>query len=180
MQEPRSPSADGGHLPNGRARRIGRGKPEPERRSLPELTLDRQLAAHQCGELAADGQTESSSAGAPGVAILDLDERMKDALEIVGADPDAGVLDLDPDLFPAAVARGMAISPADFDAAVLVGELHGVREQVGQDLLDAMRVAKKARRAGGFRHYELQKLRLGLRPDVLTRALDGVTRRPRH
>jgi hypothetical protein len=115
----------------------------------------------------ADGETESAAAAPahPAVAALagrgarDLEERLEHPLEVLGRDPLPRVPHANDD----AVAR--RLSPDRHEAARR-RELHGVAEQIHQDLLDLDRVAD---RLEALRNVELDPhaLLAGRRPEHL-------------
>ena len=62
---------------------------------------------------------------------VDLDEWVKDALEVCRSDPDARVTDPDAHRFRVTLAR-------DVDLSALRRELDGVRDEIEQDLLQSL------------------------------------------
>ena len=109
------------------------------------------LAAEQARELAADGEAEAGAAVLAAGAGVGLLERLEDDLLLLGRDADAGVGDLERDdrAAPGAGSGGPRSSPLATAAtlqphAALLGELEGVREQVLEHLLQALRVGDDA------------------------------------
>ena len=83
---------------------------------------------------AADGKAETGAAFLAGVGGLDLAEAVEDAVELVDGDAAALVGDAQGE----GGRRGL---DGDADEARNGGKLDGVREQVGEDLEDAVGVA---------------------------------------
>src|SRR4029450_1662404 len=107
------------------AHRQGEGKGRP----LAQVALDPDLAAVQLDELLREGQPEARAFLLACLIAPHLAELLEDGRLILGGDPDPGVGDgdLDRAVFPA----GLKADPAPFR-----GELHGIGEEVEQDLLD--------------------------------------------
>ena len=98
--------------------------------SRAELRGDRQLAAHERGELLADGQAESRAVAV--VLVDELDERLEDARDVLLRDALARIRDRE---------RQRAVLPAHTDGdRALVRVLVRVRQQVEENLADALRV----------------------------------------
>ena len=108
------------------------------------------LAAEQVRELAADGEAEAGAAVFAAGAGVGLLERLEDDLLLLRRDADAGVRDLEGDDGGRVAQHRMVGAPAagrrrDREPhAALVGELEGVRQQVLQHLLQALRVGDDA------------------------------------
>ncbi|HQF39832.1 MAG TPA: hypothetical protein PK322_12005 [Opitutaceae bacterium] len=90
------------------------------------------IAFHHAGELAADGETEAG-ARAGAAACGRLLELLEESVKFVGRDAGAGVLDLGMDQ-PVLTILGQGVQ-AQCDGTVF-GELHGVAEEVDEDLAD--------------------------------------------
>ena len=88
---------------------------------------------------AADGETEAGAAFLAGVRGFDLAEAVEDGVELVDGDAAALVSD----------AKGQGLGAGlggDGDRRADGGELDGVGEEVGEDLEDAVGVARQRRR----------------------------------
>src|SRR3990170_8801038 len=121
-------TADGDHT-FGRPHRDG----EPERASLPGLALAPDPPAVQLDEAFRQSQPESGAlARALGIATH-LAELFEYALPVVGGDPDAGIPHGDLDLAVPAPRR-------DADPATVGCELHRVRNEIQNDLLQLARI----------------------------------------
>src|SRR6185436_10172983 len=105
-----------------------------ERRALTGLALDPDLAAVQLDELAGQGQAQAGALVLARVVRSDLAELLEDGLVVLGRDADAGVGDRD-------LGRAVGHRGPDLDAAPFWRELHRVRQQVHQYLLDLALVA---------------------------------------
>jgi hypothetical protein len=124
---PLGPKAGGGRL----ARVLPQRDPEAEARSAARLGLERDLASHQGQQAARDGKAEAGAVMAPVGLILDLVELPEDVGLKLLRDADAGILH-------GHEQRHLPVRPdhglhAHEDMA-RVGELHGVADQVEQDL----------------------------------------------
>src|SRR4029453_18171847 len=108
---------------------------ERERRAAARLGLDRDVAIHPARQLAADVEAEAGSARRFRQVWIDAVEFLEDRLLLARGDADALVGDGKP------YAIG-ALADRDRDPAALRRELGGVVEQVDQDLLDAVAVAR--------------------------------------
>src|SRR5512140_3803233 len=93
-------------------------QPEGEGGTGADLALDHDLAAHEAGELAGEGETEAGAAAAGGAGNLLIGA--EDALEILGGDP--GPLVAHPGEDIAVVRAG----DAHADASARRGELGGI------------------------------------------------------
>src|SRR6185369_7278564 len=99
------------------------------------LRLDRDLAVHSLRQLAADVEAEAGSAGCFRLVWIDSIELLEDRLLLARGDADALVGDGKPDVIG-------VLADRDRDPAAPRRELGGVVEQVDQDLLDAVAVAR--------------------------------------
>src|SRR6185437_11649184 len=99
------------------------------------LRLDPDLADHPPRELAADVETEAGSAGGLSLVRIDPVELLEDRLLLARGDADAVVGDGKLDVVA-------ALADRDRDPAAPRRELGGVVEQVDEDLLDAVAVAR--------------------------------------
>ena len=151
-----------------RARVHGRQE-EREGRADARGRAQRELAAEQGRELARDGEAEARAAvlaAGRGVGLL---EGLEHDLLLLDRDADAGVGDLEGHDRARLVERRVVRPPAgegrsDAQAhAALGGELHGVRQQVLQDLQQALGVRDDRAGEVGIDHrLERQALRFGL------------------
>src|SRR5690606_22827085 len=99
---------------------------------------------------AADGEAEAGAARRTGVAVVSLLELVENALLVLGADARAIVDDAEADALVALGGGAEALS-AQGDARRLIivaGELHGVAEQVEEDLLQLLEVGLDDRGIG--------------------------------
>ena len=139
------------------------------------------LAAQQRGELPADRETEAGAAVLPARARVGLLKRLEDQPLLLGSDPDAGVADFDGDAARHEAEDGMVRRPARRDRLhahrhlALRGELERVREQVLENLLQPLRVARERPRQGVV-DVELEAQVLRLR-DVVERPEDRFAER---
>ena len=144
---------------------LGEEQAHLEARALARFAVHRQLAAHQRGEHAGDGQAEADAVVlAHQVAAL---EGLEDAFDLLRIDADAGVDDLE--------AGGLA-QVADAQAHLaLFGEAHGVAQQVDQDLPHAFLVAAyHGRDASGRLQAKGQALLGGLRGEHALELVDEL------
>ena len=105
---------------------------DPKRRALAGLAFDADPAAHRFDELLGKGEAEAGALDVCAGGVEPL-ERHEEPGHQFGGDAAAGVLDFDPQAVCDLCAR-------DGDGAVLAVKLHGVREQIEQDLPQALRV----------------------------------------
>ena len=112
------------------------------------IALDPDLAAHQLGQAFADGQAQPGAAVVASGGGIHLLERFEEAVLPVQRDADAGVAhgEMEQPLFrvaeksvscswPNGMLRAPCAGGGDFDDDfALVGELHGVADQIDQDL----------------------------------------------
>ena len=156
----------------GRARR--RRQQQRERAALAGRARDADLAAEQPRDLAADVEAEARAAVLARRRAVGLLEGLEDQRELLVGDPDAGVGDRErEDPVPARPAR----HDREPDLAV-VGELHGVRQEVAQDLLEALLVGDdrgRQRRVAVDR--EAQALLLGERAERALHVVAQVDQR---
>jgi hypothetical protein len=108
------------------------------------------LAAEQVGDLAADRQPETGASVAPARRPVGLLERLEDDAQLLLADADAGVDDGEADDVVAPLQPGVeevrgggALHHQPHLA--LLGELHRVRDQVAQHLLQPVLVGVHGR-----------------------------------
>ena len=94
---------------------------------------------HGASQVTANGQTQTGTAKAAASAAVGLTEGRKDLLLLLGWNANAGIGDGNVQLLLALVVQ-LAIDP-NADASLL-GELHGVADQVGDDLANAFGIAK--------------------------------------
>src|SRR5512143_2830582 len=125
---------------------IGRGQPKGEPRPLAGDALDADVATHDLRQIAADREPEPGPAMRPGVAGVDLHERVKYPVQVVMRDSHARVLNRDAGPALRAIAwrnRGLRRGAAtNRDTSACGRELDGVRQQVRDDLLNALRIAE--------------------------------------
>ena len=114
--------------------RIGQGQGEHEinRRTLALLAVEDQGSFHEVGQTLADGQPQSRPLLLAGVGAVDLGEGLAHQTDLVIGDADAGIGhgEKKPD---ASIGTGGQKLGLDPDFAVF-GELHGVADQIEQDL----------------------------------------------
>src|SRR5690606_19727473 len=129
-------------FPGGAGR--GGGEPEGEARAAAELAADGEIASHGAREATAYRETESRAAMLPGVSFLHLNERLEDALVLVGGDADAAVGDGDGGEGTLPIRKAvhpLRAAARDGDGPTGRGELYRVRQDVHQNLVDAEGVA---------------------------------------
>jgi hypothetical protein len=149
-------------------RGVGDGQVRREGAALARRALDVEGAAEHPGDFAADRKAQAGAAILAGRAGFGLLEGLEDDLLLVLRDPDAGVAHVEGDDLLGAVELGMG---ADLSAGgdahrqldlALLGELEGVREEVLEDLLEALGVgAHRAREFRREREFEAELLLLG-------------------
>src|SRR5688500_9827647 len=82
--------------------------------------LDRDVAAHEAGQLAADGQPETASVRSAGETRRDLHEGLEDRLQHTGFDPLSPIFDPDGD-------KVIELLAAHSDRFAALAELGGIR-----------------------------------------------------
>src|SRR5207253_1417206 len=117
---------------------------QPEREGGPAAdgAADGEVAAHEPREAPADREPEATAVARAGVAGLRLLERREDEVELVGRDADTRVRDAIEDPVATGAQPRLRLRRArrahlHRDASAGIGELHGVREQVHEDLAHA-------------------------------------------
>src|SRR5208283_2000692 len=133
---------------------------------LAHLALDVQGAAVHFGEPLDEDQPQAGSLVMPGESRIELEERLEKSRLIGGADSDTGVPDSETDLTLDSVAHH--IEP---DLAALRRELHGVGEQVDQNLLETTLIRDEF--ADGTIHRERDG-NLFLQGRLLDQAMRGL------
>ena len=98
----------------------------------------------------ADGQAKTGTAVLAGGTAVGLGEGIEQRHLLLGADTDAGVLDLEAQ--PPCVAGARTGTHAQPHLA-LVGELDGIAEQIGEDLLEAQWVTAITLRQVGIKFH---------------------------
>ncbi len=129
------------------AGRIGRDTEhhrDDERRAHARLAVDGDTALHRLGQAPHDRQAEAGAAEAAGRRTVGLDEGMEQPVALLGREADAGVDHANAER-EARVALGRSAFEDETDRPRL-GELQGIAQQVEQDLLQAQRIADRARR----------------------------------
>src|SRR5436190_17572228 len=99
-------------------------------RSDVELAVEDQLAAMQFDQRLGDRQTQPGTLVAARQVIFNLFKRLQYFFQLLGRDPDPGILDRDQQI-PLRIAAVI-----DNDTAARLGEFHGIGQQVEQDLLE--------------------------------------------
>jgi hypothetical protein len=107
-----------------------------EHTALARLAFHLHLAAHQIGQHPGDGQAEAGAAGGAHVGGAATRERFEDAVEFIGRNAGAAVLDLE-------LRHFALVFQAQHDAAA-GGELDRVAEQVDQNLAQPARIGAHA------------------------------------
>ncbi|MNZ61527.1 hypothetical protein D3C78_796260 [compost metagenome] len=116
---------------------------DPEFGAFAGVAFDADLAAHVLDQALGDHQPEPGAAGLPRQRVVGLGEGLEQPAHVGVAQADAGVLDADAQL------RVLVVFVLDHGAhgdAAFVGELDGIAHQVGQHLLQALRVADQVQR----------------------------------
>ncbi len=108
---------------------------------------DGDVAAHEPAEFAGDGEPESAAAVFAGGRGIGLGEGLEELRQFFGRDADAGVAhgDVEPGALPGDGVLVQHRLGEDEDLA-RGGELHGVAEEIDEDLLDAVEVARDVAR----------------------------------
>ena len=150
-----------------RRARCGR-EPEREARAFSLDALHHEVAAHEPREPAGDRESESRTAVRARVAAVSLHERLKDPLEKPRRDPDPRVPH--GDVRPRSARCRLVflgglleVAAVHADATRRGRELHGVREEVDEDLLHAVLVTEVEDAA--------QRIEIGDERDPLRRGL---------
>ncbi len=139
-----------------RARRRAHAEPDREEERGPDagLALEPDAAAHQLDQPAADRQPEAGAAVLARGGHVGLRERLEQLRRLLRRHADARVAHRELELhLLAGPLEQLDVEP---DLAAL-GELHGVVDEVGQDLAEPQRIAeqmlgdRRARRAPGTR-----------------------------
>ena len=112
-------------------------------RAVTVFAFDPDVAAHELGELAADGEAEAGAAVLACGGGIDLREGLEELVDLVGGDADAGVADGKENKRFAGFGLGTGDGDADF---ALGGEADGVGEEIDEDLAHARDVAGVAER----------------------------------
>ena len=120
---------------------------------FPSSLVEGELAAEQIDQIAADREAEAGSAVLASGGAVSLRERLEDRRLQLLLDPDAGIADGQRDdragLAEALVAGLQPPSWRELQRHLaVVGELEGVREQVVEDLAQAVSVGDDRCRAG--------------------------------
>ena len=151
---------EGSRVAEGYVRCDRQGHGEGEDGALPHVTFQRDGAAHGGNELAGDGETEPGAAAFLGGTGAGLLEFLENNALIVFAHTDAGVFDAGFQCDRGirliggrvlAILLSMSAEEAQGDAA-LVGELDGVANQIGKDLVQAALVSQHLFRQGRVHH----------------------------
>ena len=100
-----------------------------------------QLPVHQADQTLADHQTKTRTTETASGGGLGLGKALKDALQLLGTDTNAGVADLDAQLH--GIAHALHLLKLDQHLALL-GELEGIASQIDQYLLQSQAVAKQS------------------------------------
>ena len=120
------------------ARHLVQGHFQPEGAADARRALDADVATHQFGQAAGNGQPQPGAAEAAGGGDVGLLESLEQAGRFIAVHADAGVVHgkADDDLL---VVFGMQAAAQD-DAA-LFGEFDGIAQEIEQDLADAHAIA---------------------------------------
>ncbi len=124
--------------------------------------LDGQAAAHHFAQAAADGQAQAGTGTGALAVRVGLDERIEQALQVVGMDADATVAHFQ---FQHC-GRGVAVilqTDSNTDLAML-GELDGIAHQVGQHLFETQGIEQCVAACGGCNPYLQSKAFLARLP----------------
>src|SRR6185503_16778092 len=122
-------------------------------------------------QFAGDAESESRSTKFARARLVDLTEILPDRLEVAGANADAGVDDVD--------SHAALRAPRLDRHAPAVRELHRVRQQVEQHLLDLRAVGVNRRAVGRDIDHELELLLTNHRLDLLRDLERDVAKRDR-
>ncbi|MCY1416081.1 hypothetical protein D9M71_315820 [compost metagenome] len=118
---------------------FGQAQGDPEFRTDSRRAADADLAAHLFDQALGDHQPEAGSAGLAGEGVVGLGEGLEQVAQVAVGQADAGVLHADAQLGQLVVA--VVFEHGAHGDGAFAGELDGVAHQVGQDLLEAHRVA---------------------------------------
>ena len=172
-------AAGGPEFAGRRSEWLGRGRSgeesggEPEGGAFAGGAGDADLAAHEFGELFADGQAQAGAAVFAGGGGIDLGEGLEEPADAVGGDSDAGVGNFEAD--EGGVGEIFFEGSGDGNMAGL-GELDGVVHEVKEDLLEALGIAAEM---GGERRldaeFEFKGFGAGLGREDIEHILDGST-----
>ena len=126
---------------------------ERERASLPDFRFDPDFPAHVFDHIPGDAQAEARAAVPPGQRGVGLFERLEQLRQLIRGDADTGVVHEEQELRLILVfgkVEVAAVPDLQVDAPARRREFDGVAHQVGQDLLQAPRIAEKRQRRGGI------------------------------
>lgn len=116
------------------------GQEDAKDRTLAHFGFQFDAALHAFDQAFGDAQPQTGAPVAAGEGTIDLAKRFEDDLLHSRLDADAAVSDQELD--------ASAVQPANFDTdEASVGELDGVAHEIGEDLLQPLRIAPHDRRA---------------------------------
>ncbi len=162
-----------GTLHDGRADVTLQRMVERERAPLADRAVDRDLAAEQRRDFAADGQAQSRPAELSRRSHVGLLERFEDDVELFFRDSDAGIGHGEGYGRPANAGDAMVARELDVERdAALVGEFEGVGEQILEDLLQAGRIGQQ--RLGQLFVAADDEVQVFVLSDLIERSLDFV------
>src|SRR6185503_19112237 len=125
---------------------------DPKRGTLAQpAALRKNAAALELHQVTSNRETKAKAAMRAGDPGIRLTEAFEDVREKLGWNTDARVADGDVDV-------RIPTRETHLDAAAPVGELHGVREQIPQNLQETFRIAGNGLRAGIRDDFELDAL----------------------
>ena len=138
---------------------FGQVQADPEFRAFARRAVDADFAAHLLDQALGNHQAQAGAAGLARQRVVGLAERLEQRAHVLAGQADAGVLHADAQLH--AVFLFFFDHRAGDDGA-FAGELDRVADQVGQDLLEAQRVAhQRQRRVAVDQAHQLQLLGMG-------------------
>ena len=116
-------------------------QPHAELRALPRLTLQLDIAAQGLQQLTGDGQAQAGAAIAATGGAVELLERLKNPLMLIGGNANTAVAHPQAQHRQAAVGDTRLNADLQFDLA-LIGKLQGIGQQVAQNLVQTHTVTE--------------------------------------
>ncbi|MNF72523.1 hypothetical protein D3C84_545030 [compost metagenome] len=145
---------------------------EMERRTVPRLTLDPNVPAHQLHQMPGDGQAQTGATVFAGGGAISLAERLKQPRALLGVHADAAVTH--PEMQLCLLTHSTAQFYTEHDLALL-GELRRIVAQVDQHLPQTQRVADQCgRQIGCGAEEQLQAFVLGFQANHAGEAVQHI------
>ncbi len=123
---------------------LGQAQADPEFRAFARRALDADFAAHLFDQSLGNHQTQTGASGLARQRVVSLTEGLEQRPYVLARQADAGVLNADAQLHAVLV---LFLKHGPGDDGAFAGELDRVADQVGEDLLQAQRVADQRQTA---------------------------------